>query len=165
MLFTKVITFMLGCALLSPFIWSFGQMIFHDAKAAERSAAAQIESMMKEQALEEMSDGKNSSGEVAMNFSAIGVSPVLTIHPTLGRVWVVSPRPWVGLVGMACCLVMLGLLALSSFKTVTYHSPMLTTKPSDESLPEAWGKAGRAIWETDQPVTNKQAGGQDSLGK
>lgn len=128
MIATKLSTFILGCVFLSPFLWTFGQMIFHDAAVAERTARGQMDAILTEQGLEEMKDGKNSNGEIPMNLSAMAVDSAVLIHPSLYAVWSASPRRWVGWVGMTCCLVILGLWAFSSFSRVRFYSPMLTTK-------------------------------------
>lgn len=104
MIASRMITLIFGTVLLVPFAWVFTIMVLRSDKASSHSQT-RIESGETDfQELEVRSIGIATRVEVRQ---------FLSIHPALAKVWLWSPRRWIGFIGIAGCLVILFCLVIS----------------------------------------------------
>ncbi|MBE2287272.1 MAG: hypothetical protein IAE77_27710 [Prosthecobacter sp.] len=111
---TKFITFGIGCLLLLPFIWSFVLMVLPPSEPTEEAKA--IWEHEKAKMLQESGDQNDPDGMV-IGASGMITYRCVTIHERLAGVWLLAPRTWVGVLGIASCATLLLCLFVSSF----YH--------------------------------------------
>lgn len=112
---TKFITFGIGCLLLLPFIWSFVLMVLPDK---EPSAAAKAAWEQQKAEMIKAAGDQNDPDGIAMGWSGMVTYRGVTVHERLAGVWLLAPRTWVGVLGIAASVTLLLCLFISSFYSV-----------------------------------------------
>jgi hypothetical protein len=112
---TKFITFGIGCLLLLPFIWSFVLMVLPPSEPSDEVKA--IWEHEKAKMLQEAGDQNDPDG-MAMGWSGMITYRGVTVHERLAGVWLLAPRTWVGVLGIAASAALILCLFISSFYPV-----------------------------------------------
>jgi hypothetical protein len=118
---TKYITFSIGCLLLLPFIWSFVLMLRPESPTPDH---VEREKMIQEH-LSAHGMPVNDAGPEAtftIGFTSITSYSAVTPHQSLGNIWLLAPRKWVGVLGLVASFAMLLCLGISSFCPVMTDS-------------------------------------------
>jgi HEAT repeat protein len=108
----KISTILIGVILLLPFAVTFLKMILKDGP--DPSTRAEFERMSKEMRAD-MEQVGSRNGNI---MRSIAIYEGVTIHPSLALVWQLSPRRWVGVVGLALvvCLLAIFIFSATNFK-------------------------------------------------
>jgi hypothetical protein len=104
MIGTKILTVMFGFLLLLPLAWSFGVMLFRDYQTPKVEARRRYEEVA-----QEMSKQSSTRSSRTTMFWAMRIPDLDSIHLSMTRFWLFSPRRWVGLIGLGCCVLVFSL--------------------------------------------------------
>ena len=127
MLLPKISTILIGALLLLPFAVTFLKMILKDGP--DPSTQAEFEKMSKEMRLG--LDQISTSNVTVMR--AIAIYECVTIHPRLARIWQLSPRRWVGIVGFGLVAVLFAIFVFSATNLKPAFSDSYTNAPDQSS--------------------------------
>lgn len=150
MFLTKIITLVIGVALLVPFGWVFTKIVFRvpPTDAELRHQAEAVAQMVDSEVFAPNTVGTRSD-----------VVQYMSIHQNLIHVWLWSPRKWIGLTGiLGCFLIMICIIANALFPVTVrtewnFHS----------ADPNLGGASGSFVIGDDLQEDNKQNPQQSPL--
>ncbi len=148
---TKIITFLLGFALVLPLALTFALMVFRGPNSRELVTKAFDEAMA---TMKQEIDATGPHTGTAMG--AVEASERISLHPRLNRVWAVSPRRWIGVVGLCGCALIIFLWGYCSFIPSFRLSGGYAPVDESTSLDESAIAPDRIMW------TNESSTGQQS---